>query len=96
MARPTAKQSRTAWIKWLEKYGIGKFYDAFLRTAQYAESECVYCGEKIYLDIVEGGGVPDWGSRIGTDAKGLDYGCSNSPETDADGTGGHKARNLFR
>jgi hypothetical protein len=92
--RPTAKQARAEWIKWLEGYGIGKFFDAFLATAQYAESKCVYCGQRIYLDIVEGGGVPDWGAAFEEGKPGLDYGCSNSPDTNEDGTGGHKARNL--
>lgn len=90
--KPTAKQTRKEWIKWLESYGIGKFYDAFIRTAQYAESVCVYCHEKIYLDIAEGGGIPDWGSAFSTG--GLDYGCAESPDTNEDGQGSHKARNL--
>ena len=72
------------WVKWLQKYGIENFYDAFVRVAQDAQSRCTQCGEYIYLDIVEGGGVPDWRTNDG------DYGCVNSPETCEDGTGGHE------
>lgn len=39
-----------------------------------------------YLDIVEGGGVPDWRTDDG------DYGCGDSPETNDEGTGGHYPR----
>ncbi len=70
------------WVKWLETYGIANFYDAFVRDAQGAQSTCVHCGEKIYLDIVEGGGVPDWHMNG-------DYGCPDSPDTCEDGTGSH-------
>ncbi len=79
---PTAAESREQWIKWLEGYGIGAFYDAFIRDAQGAKSRCVQCGQRIYLDIVEGGGIADW------HADG-DYGCDASPETTEDGVGSH-------
>jgi hypothetical protein len=87
--RLLAKTDRAHWIAWLQGYGIGKFYDAFMANAQGAESVCVHCGERIYLDIREGGGVPDWGSSFGDVATGLDYGCPNSPDTCDEGTGGH-------
>lgn len=87
----TTKKDRAEWVAWLRSYGAGKFFDAFVQTAQGAESDCVHCGQKIYLDIVEGGGVPDWGSRI-KGISGLDYGCPESPFTNAEGTGGHKPR----
>lgn len=93
MAMADAKKSREQWILWLANYGLGKFYDSFLRSAQYAESTCTQCRCKIYLDIVEGGGVPDWRTEDG------DYGCYDSPDTNSEGTGGHKPvmlRNRFR
>ena len=74
---------RTAWVKWLKSYGPGRFFDAFMRSAQNAESVCEQCGERIYLDIAEGGGVPDWCTTDG------DYGCFYSPDTCEAGTGGH-------
>lgn len=86
----SARAAKAGWVRWLKDYGIGKFYDAFIEIAQGAESECVYCGEWIYLDIVEGGGVPDWGTAL--EGSGLDYGCPNSPDTNSEGTGGHKPK----
>jgi hypothetical protein len=80
---PTAEQSRAAWIAWLEGYGADRFYDAFLETAQGARSQCVPCGQSIYLDIVEGGGVPDWSAHG-------DYGCDESPDTNENGCGSHE------
>lgn len=88
------KKSRAEWVAWLRGYGAAQFFDAFVRTAQYAESECVYCGQKIYLDIVEGGGVPDWGSAFGDRSAGLDYGCPDSPDTTDEETGGHEPKKL--
>jgi hypothetical protein len=85
LTAPTAEQ-KAAWVAWLATYGPDKFFDAFVATAQNAQSTCKHCGEPIYLDIVEGGGVPDWGSL---DNHGLDYGCPKSPDTTADATGGH-------
>lgn len=73
------------WAKWLESYGAERFYDAFIESAQGAQGQCIHCGEAIYLDIVEGGGVPDWRTSDG------DYGCSDSPDTSEDGVGGHTA-----
>lgn len=90
MTAPTATtDERASWAKWLRGYGAEAFFDAFLESAQGARSTCVYCHQPIYLDIVEGGGVPDWGSGIGGGIDGLDYGCSDSPDTNDDGTGGH-------
>ena len=62
------ESGRADWVTWLESYGAGKFYDAFVRNAQGAQSTCVHCGNSIRLDIVEGGGVPDWNYDG-------DYGC---------------------
>jgi hypothetical protein len=76
-------KEKSGWLHWLEGYGADKFYDAFLHNAQGAESKCVHCHLPIYLDIVEGGGVPDWKTQDG------DYGCDKSPETTNEGTGGH-------
>lgn len=74
-----------SWAKWLESYGADCFYDAFMRIAQDAESECRHCHKPIYLDIREGEGIPDWRTEDG------DYGCSDSPDTNAeDGTGSHE------
>lgn len=79
-----ADPQREDWVAWLAGYGAGEFYDAFLSIAQGAKGRCIHCGEDIYLDIVEGGGVPDWG----VDG---DYGCWASPDTNDEGTGGHEA-----
>jgi hypothetical protein len=43
----------------------------------------MYCKQSVYLDIAEGGGVPDWRTDGG------DYGCVDSPDSTDDGTGGH-------
>ena len=83
MTTATEERERADWIAWLNGYGAGAFYDAFMRTAQDAQSRCSQCGETIYLDIREGGGVPDW-------AADGDYGCWASPDTDEDGVGGHE------
>lgn len=91
------RAARIDWVNWLKEYGADKFYDAFLATAQGARSECIYCGEDIFLDIVDGGGVPDWGSSM-PGFVGLDFGCPASPDTDDEGTGGHfpvKAGNTY-
>lgn len=87
-AQSWRKRAKQEWVKWLEEYGADKFYDAFVLTAQDAESECVQCGEPIFLDIVEGGGAPDWRTEGG------DYGCSDSPDTNEDGQGGHEPKRL--
>lgn len=80
------KKDRTAWTNWLEGYGADKFFDAFVANAQGALSRCVHCGQEIYLDIVEGCGVPDWSTA---DELGGDFGCPDSPDTNDEGTGGH-------
>lgn len=95
MSTTKQQSDRDSWVKWLEGYGIGKFYDAFVEYAQNAQGKCQYCGQSIYLDIVEGGGVPDWGSSFG-DSGGLDYGCPDSPDTGDNGTGGHLPVKLER
>lgn len=86
--KTTAEKAKQDWIKWLEGYGADKFYDAFVKLAQDAKGKCVYCGEDIFLDIVEGGGVPDWKLADG------DYGCNDSPETCEEGCGSHKPETL--
>lgn len=83
------RKSIEAWAKWIEGYGAEKFLESFLNHAQGAISVCVYCHEEIALDIIEGGGVADWGMNG-------DYGCSESPDTSEEGTGGHKARGAKR
>lgn len=90
MPRGLAK-IRASWARWLKDYGAEKLFDAILENTQDAQSECIHCGEKIYLDIIDGGGVPDWGTEMG-DGNGLDYGCASSPDTDDEGTGGHMPR----
>jgi hypothetical protein len=79
----TAKQS---WLKWLQMYTAEKFLDSFLANVENAEGTCTYCGEKIYVDVLVGGGVPDWSTECG------DFGCGNSPDTTDEGCGGHMPR----
>jgi hypothetical protein len=89
MTKLEMQQTKSAWVSWLATYGADKFFDAFMANAQNALSTCVHCGEEIYLDIAEGGGVPDWSSN---DELGGDYGCLHSPDTTEEGTGGHFPR----
>jgi hypothetical protein len=63
------RTDRADWIQWLKSFGAGKLYDALMATAQDAESRCVKCHGTIYLDIRQGGGVPDWRLADGN------YGC---------------------
>ncbi len=85
--RPQSKDKR-GWVSWFNSYGADRFYDAFIFNSQGAQSTCSYCGQHIYLDIVEGGGVPDWKTEDG------DYGCGDSPETREQGTGSHMPEKL--
>ena len=62
-------KARKEWVAWLEQYGPARFYDAFLRIAQDAKSTCTRCGQAVFLDIREGGGITDWRTEDG------DYGC---------------------
>lgn len=78
----TNKQ-KDEWIRWLDTYGARNFLDSFLRNVENAESTCIYCKQKIYVDVLIGGGVPDWSTEDG------DFGCDKSPETDDEGAGGH-------
>ena len=89
-----ARKTKQGWVKWLKSYGAGNFFDAFVKFSHDAESECVNCGEKIYLDIVDGGGGPDWGAAFPGPTRGLDYGCDRSPHTNSEGTGGHVPKKL--
>ena len=68
---------------WLKTYGAKKFLDAFLQNAQDAEGRCIYCNLPIYLDIIEGCGIPDWQTLDG------DYGCEA-------GVGSHLPNRLVR
>lgn len=86
MTESFSEEQKQEWVAWLERYGARKFLDSFLRTAHGAESECVQCGEPIFLDLLEGGGVADWKTEDGG------YGCPDSPDTNDEGTGGHVAR----
>jgi len=80
----TTDKARRQWRDWIRKVGPSYFYRAFVEIAQGAEGRCTQCKERIYLDVVEGGGVPDWHTANG------DYGCPASPDTSADGTGSHQ------
>ena len=77
------KKEKEEWIEWLRKYGVENFLNSFLQTVEGAESTCKNCGEKIYVDIMIGGGCPDWSTKDG------DFGCEKSPETCEEGCGGH-------
>lgn len=72
------------WADWLRQYGAEKFARSLFRDVQGAKSRCTQCGDAIYLDFFEGGGVGDWKTKNG------DYGCVESPDTGKDGTGGHR------
>jgi len=77
------------WLKW---YGAGKFYDAFVQTVQDARGTCRNCQQAIYLDIIEGGGAPDWRTRDGG------YSCAEHPDTVRDpdnGVGSHEPIKLI-
>jgi hypothetical protein len=84
----TEQQQKAEWLKWFKNYGAEKFLDSFLRSVEGAESVCVHCGQKIYVDVLIGCGVPDWSTKDG------DFGCEKSPDTCDDGTGGHEPRKL--
>ena len=77
-----------SWVKWLENYGLENFAKSLLRNVQGAQSKCIHCGEFIYLDFFEGGGIGDWSTEDG------DYGCSESPDTNDDGCGSHEPKTL--
>ena len=78
------KKEKESWVKWLAGYGLMKFLNSFLASVEGAESTCCQCGQKIYVDVMVGGGVPDWSTADG------DFGCADSPDTNSEGTGGHK------
>lgn len=83
--RPTHK-AKADWLYWFKKYGAEKFLDSFLHNVEGAESICEYCGKHIYVDVMIGGGVPDWSTEDG------DFGCDASPETTKNGCGSHMPR----
>jgi hypothetical protein len=75
IAQKSAPQTQTEkqdWLKWLHEYGAAKFLDAFLANVENVESECTKCHEKIYVDVLIGGGVPDWSTADG------DFGCTDN------------------
>ena len=69
----TQQKQIDAWVKWLARYGAENFARSFVETVENAESTCVHCGERIYVDILTGGGCPDWSTEDG------DSGCPDSP-----------------
>ena len=77
------KAQKQSWVDWLTGYGLLKFLNSFLHNVEGAQSTCRHCGETIYVDVMVGGGVPDWSTEDG------DFGCPNSPDTNDEGTGGH-------
>jgi len=77
------KKAKKDWLRWLETYGAEKFLDLFLRNVEGAIGTCRYCHQPISVDVLIGGGVPDWSTDGG------DFGCEASPETDDEGMGGH-------
>jgi hypothetical protein len=83
VATKRRQDARRQWAAWLMAYGAARLFDSMMQTVQGARSVCVFCGQSIECDIVEGGGVPDWKTHEG------DYGCSNSPDTTEEGSGGH-------
>jgi hypothetical protein len=79
-----SKAQKQSWVQWLQGYGLLKFLNAFLRSVEGAQSTCRHCHQKIYVDVMVGGGVPDWSTEDG------DFGCPKSPHTDSEGSGGHE------
>lgn len=75
--------SKRAWLKWLQEYTPAKFLEAFLTNVEGAEGTCTHCHQYIYVDVLIGGGVPDWSTEDG------DFGCDASPDTTADCCGSH-------
>lgn len=75
--------ARKAWLRWFETYGPERFLDAFLANVEGAVSQCRHCTRPIYVDVLIGGGVPDWSTEDG------DFGCDANPDNDEEGTGGH-------
>ena len=78
-----SRVEKQSWVNWLVQYGLMKFLNSFLRNVEGAESTCRHCKEKIYVDVMIGGGIPDWSTADG------DFGCPMSPDTNSEGTGGH-------
>lgn len=77
------KKAKRDWLLWFKSYGAEKFLKSFLWNVEGAQSVCRHCGETIYVDVLIGGGVPDWSTEDG------DFGCIESPDTNSEGTGGH-------
>ena len=78
------KRDKENWVDWLKSYGAEKFLESFLDSVEGAQSTCKHCGQRIYVDVLIGGGVPDWSTEDG------DFGCGESPDTGKYGTGGHE------
>lgn len=77
------EKDKRCWVNWLKQYGLRKFLDSFLRNVEGAESICQHCHKRIFIDVMIGGGVPDWSTEDG------DFGCDKSPEREGDCVGGH-------
>lgn len=77
------EKEKASWLNWLKSYTPKKFLESFLRNVEGAQSTCQYCHEPIYVDVLIGGGVPDWSTAEG------DFGCEKSPETCEEGVGSH-------
>lgn len=86
MTKRELAREKKKWLAWLEKYGAAKFLDAFLRNVENAESRCIHCKQPIFVDVLVGGGVPDWSTAGG------DFGCPNSADTNDDASGSHVPR----
>lgn len=76
--------TKKQWLDWLKNFGADKFLDFFLANTEGAQAVCKHCGGNIYLDLLIGGGCPDWSTADG------DFGCAESPDTNSEGTGGHE------
>lgn len=72
-----------SWLRWCKTYTIERFIRAFLSNVEGAQGTCQYCRRSIYVDVLIGGGVPDWSTEDG------DFGCDAAPDTDRDGCGAH-------
>lgn len=85
---PSEEEFEDAWVRWLKGYGAKDFIKALIDRVQDVQSTCIYCDRAIYLDVIEGGGIPDWRTYEG------DYGCDASPETTSESSGSHEPQKL--
>lgn len=84
MTTQSMSKEKRNWLVWFKTYGADKFLNSFLASTEGAQSTCKNCKEHIYVDVLIGGGVPDWSTEDG------DFGCLFSPYTNDEGTGGHE------